>query len=115
MKKILVVFAHPAAHKSKVHKELSEAARTVEGLTISDLYGKYPDFFINVREEQRLLLENDIIVLDAEFSGLLAAALLSPTLSPKKHDVNVNNTDDIITKLMNLLIMTTSIFTTLRS
>jgi len=62
MKKILVVFAHPAAHKSKVHKELSEAARTVEGLTISDLYGKYPDFFINVREEQRLLLENDIIV-----------------------------------------------------
>jgi glutathione-regulated potassium-efflux system ancillary protein KefG len=62
MNKILVLFAHPAAHKSRIHKRLSEAARSVEGLTFNDLYTKYPDFYIHVKREQKLLLEHDIIV-----------------------------------------------------
>ena len=62
MNKILILFAHPAAHKSRIHKRLSEAARSVEGLTFIDLYAKYPDFYINVKKEQKLLLEHDIII-----------------------------------------------------
>ena len=62
MNRILVLFAHPAAHKSRIHKRLSEAARSVEGLTFNDLYAKYPDFYIQVKREQQLLLEHDIIV-----------------------------------------------------
>jgi glutathione-regulated potassium-efflux system ancillary protein KefG len=62
MNKILVIFAHPALHKSRIHRKLSEAARAVEGVTLHDLYSSFPDFYIAVRKEQKLLTEHDIIV-----------------------------------------------------
>lgn len=62
MNRILVILAHPALHKSKIHKELSEAAKSVNGVSFNDLYSNYPDFYINIKHEQKLLLENDIVV-----------------------------------------------------
>jgi glutathione-regulated potassium-efflux system ancillary protein KefG len=62
MNKILVILAHPALHKSKIHRELSEAAKSVQGVTFNDLYDNYPDFYINIKYEQKLLLEHDIVV-----------------------------------------------------
>lgn len=76
MNKILVIFAHPAIHKSRIHKKLSEVARTAEGLTFNDLYGKYPDFYINVRREQKLLLEHDIIIWQHPFYWYSCPALM---------------------------------------
>ena len=97
MKKILILFAHPAYHKSRINKALINAIQNIEGVitsysihytklydpayhksrinkalinaiqnidgvTVNNLYEKYPDFFIDVPAEQRLLLENDIII-----------------------------------------------------
>ncbi len=62
MNNILILFSHPAIHKSRVHKELCRAARSVAGVTFHDLYGKYPDFYINVKWEQKLLVEHEIII-----------------------------------------------------
>lgn len=62
MNRILVILAHPALHKSKIHKELSEAAKSVSGVTFNDLYSNYPDFYINIKNEQKLLLEHEIVV-----------------------------------------------------
>jgi len=62
MQKILIIFAHPASHKSKINRRLIEGLKTMDGITICDLYEKYPDFFINVKHEQRQLIENDIII-----------------------------------------------------
>jgi glutathione-regulated potassium-efflux system ancillary protein KefG len=76
MYKILVIFAHPALHKSRIHKKLSEAARTVEGLTFNDLYGKYPDFYINIKREQKLLLDHDIIIWQHPFYWYSCPALM---------------------------------------
>ena len=60
--RILVLFAHPAFHKSRVQAVLVAAARAVEGVTFHDLYERYYDFQIDVEHEQRLVKEHDLIV-----------------------------------------------------
>lgn len=62
MARILVLFAHPALEKSRVNIRFAQAAQNVKGLTFCDLYEIYPDFFIDVAAEQRLLAAHDIIV-----------------------------------------------------
>ena len=74
--KILVLFAHPAMEKSKVNIELCRAIRDIDGVTFRDLYEIYPDFLIDVDEEQRLLLEHDVIVLQHPFYWYSGPAIL---------------------------------------
>lgn len=76
MKKILVLFAHPAYHKSRINKRLIEAISNMDGVTINNLYEEYPDFFIDVKAEQKLLLEHDIIIWHHPFYWYSAPALL---------------------------------------
>jgi len=64
---VLVLFGHPALHKSRVNRVLVAAARDVEGVTVHDLYENYPDLDIDVAAEQRLLLDHDVIVLQHPF------------------------------------------------
>lgn len=64
---VLVLFAHPALHKSRVNRALVRAAREVDGVTVHDLYESYPDFDIDVAAEQQLLLDHDIIVMQHPF------------------------------------------------
>jgi glutathione-regulated potassium-efflux system ancillary protein KefF len=58
----LVLFAHPQAHLSRVNRPLAEAARTVAGVQVHDLYDTYPDFYIDVAAEQARLAAADIVV-----------------------------------------------------
>lgn len=76
MKKILIIFAHPAFQKSRINLKLTEAVRTLEGVTFHDLYENYPDFFIDVRREQKLLQQHDIIVWHHPFYWYSSPALL---------------------------------------
>ena len=62
-RRILVLFAHPALERSRVNRALARGLDTLEGVTFHDLYEAYPDFDVDVRREQSLLLEHDIIVL----------------------------------------------------
>lgn len=59
--KILVLFAHPAFHKSKVNKIMVDGLSNIDGLTFHDLYQEYPELDIDVKREQKLLLEHDVI------------------------------------------------------
>jgi len=59
---VLILFAHPALEKSRVNRVLIRDVRDIRGVTFHDLYEAYPDFDIDVRHEQQLLLEHDIIV-----------------------------------------------------
>lgn len=61
--RILVLFAHPAFHKSKVNKMLVDGLADMEGVTFHDLYQVYPELEINVKREQELLLDHDVIIL----------------------------------------------------
>jgi len=62
MKKILVIYAHPAHYKSRVNRALLNALVPLNGVTVHDLYDTYPDFHIDIQQEQELLIEHDIIV-----------------------------------------------------
>lgn len=59
---ILILFAHPALQNSRVNRQLIKYVAGLDGVTFHDLYEAYPDFNIDVKHEQNLLLENDIIV-----------------------------------------------------
>ncbi len=76
MNKILVLFAHPALEKSRVHTTLIKSIGDINGITINDLYQLYPDFDIDVEREQQLLLKHDIIVWQHPFYWYSGPALL---------------------------------------
>lgn len=59
---ILLLYAHPEPHHSIANKALISGASELEHVTVHDLYGTYPDFFIDIRHEQALLSQHDIIV-----------------------------------------------------
>ena len=74
--RILLLHAHPAPHKSRVNRALVEAAAKVKGVTVRHLYELYPDFLVNVREEQRLLQEHDVLVMQHPLYWYSAPALV---------------------------------------
>lgn len=76
MKKVLIIFAHPAFHKSRINRQLINAVKDTEDVTVNNLYENYPDFFIDVEREQELLTTNDIIVWHHPFYWYSAPALL---------------------------------------
>lgn len=63
MSRILVVYAHAAPNASRVNRRMVAAARSVPGVTVSELYELYPDFVIDVDHEQNLLAKAELIVL----------------------------------------------------
>jgi len=59
---ILLVYAHPHHGRSIANRALISAARDVDGVTLHPLYDRYPDFSIDVAEEQRRLAAARVIV-----------------------------------------------------
>ena len=76
MAKVLVLFAHPAYEKSRVHKRLNLHVRGLEAVTFRDLYENYPDLDIDVKKEQQLLLEHDIIIFQHPFYWYSSPAII---------------------------------------
>ena len=76
MNKVLVLFAHPALQRSRVNRRLVEAVTSLEGVTLHDLYERYPDFDIDVAGEQQLLLDHEVVVLQHPFFWYSVPALL---------------------------------------
>lgn len=60
--RILVLYAHPAPHRSRINRRLADAARSIDGVLLHDLYETYPDFFIDVAREQALVEQADVVV-----------------------------------------------------
>ena len=78
--RVLVLFAHPALQKSRIHRHLAAAARGVPGVTFHDLYEAYPDLHVDVDREQGLLLRHDVIVFQHPFYWYSCPALLKEWL-----------------------------------
>jgi glutathione-regulated potassium-efflux system ancillary protein KefG len=72
----LLVLAHPALERARLNPALAEAAQAMPGVTLRDLYEVYPDFTVDVRTEQRLLVEHDLIVLQFPLFWYSAPSLL---------------------------------------
>lgn len=79
-KSILVIYAHPAPHLSRVNHPLAAAAAGLQGVTVHDLYQTYPDFYIDVPAEQARLAAADVIVFVHPIQWYSMPALLKEWL-----------------------------------
>lgn len=76
MKSVLILFAHPALEKSRVNARLIQEVQDLPGVTFHDLYEAYPDFLIDVKREQKLLTDHEVIVMQHPFYWYSTPALL---------------------------------------
>jgi glutathione-regulated potassium-efflux system ancillary protein KefG len=76
MRRILVQLAHPVLERSQVMRPLVESIGDLEGVTINDLYERYPTLTIDVAAEQKLLVEHDVIVFHHPFYWYSTPAIL---------------------------------------
>jgi glutathione-regulated potassium-efflux system ancillary protein KefG len=67
MARVLILFAHPALERSRVHRALVERLPGGSDVTFHDLYEAYPRLDIDVEREQQLLLDHDVIVFQHPF------------------------------------------------
>jgi len=65
--RLLILFAHPALERSRVHRRLLAHRPVRQDLTFHDLYEEYPDFDIDVSREQALLTAHDIVAVQHPF------------------------------------------------
>lgn len=66
-KKILILYFHPRFENSRSMKALVNIAETLSNITLRDMYEIYPDYNVDIKEEQRILLEHDIIIWQHPF------------------------------------------------
>ena len=76
MTRVLILFAHPALEKSRINRRLAAAVRDLDGVTFQDLYEAYPDFDVDIRHEQKLLEEHDVVVMQHPFYWYSTPALV---------------------------------------
>jgi glutathione-regulated potassium-efflux system ancillary protein KefF len=62
MARVLVIYAHPTPHRSRVNRRLAEAARVLPSVLVQDLYEAYPDFYIEAATEQALVVDAETLV-----------------------------------------------------
>ncbi|AWH85804.1 NAD(P)H oxidoreductase [Flavobacterium album] len=60
--KILILFAHPLFEKSNANSVLTRNIPDSPNITFHDLYQEYPDFDIDMKREQELLYNHNIII-----------------------------------------------------
>lgn len=66
-RKVLFILAHPYISRSIANKAIVDHLKSVDQVTIHDLYESYPYFNIDVRKEQDLLRSHDLIVFQHPF------------------------------------------------
>jgi putative NADPH-quinone reductase len=76
MKKILLNLVHPDFKNSIVNKELLNGIKDLDNVTINNLYDHYPNFEIDIKKEQKLLLEHDIILFQFPMYWFSSPSLL---------------------------------------
>jgi glutathione-regulated potassium-efflux system ancillary protein KefG len=75
-RRILVQLAHPVLERSRVNRRLAAAVSKLDGVTLNDLYEVYPRMNIDVKREQKLLLEHDVVVFQHPFYWYSAPAMV---------------------------------------
>ncbi|KIN11473.1 glutathione-regulated potassium-efflux system ancillary protein KefG [Vibrio mytili] len=78
--RVLVIYAHPEPHNSIANQVMIKKIQSLEHVMVHDLYGAYPDFFIDIKHEHALLLEHDVIVFHHPLYMYSCPALLKEWL-----------------------------------
>jgi glutathione-regulated potassium-efflux system ancillary protein KefG len=77
---VLVLFAHPALHRSRANRALLDAASSVPGVEVHDLYETYPDLIIDMENEQRRIAAARALVFQHPFYWYSAPSLIKEWL-----------------------------------
>lgn len=80
MANVLILFAHPALEKSRVHKRLLVQIPAGADMRLHDLYEHYPNFDIDIAYEQQLLLQHDVIIFQHPLYWYSSPALIKQWL-----------------------------------
>jgi glutathione-regulated potassium-efflux system ancillary protein KefG len=72
----LFIIAHPFLERSRANRAVLEAVHGLDGVTIRNLYDLYPYFHIDVEEEQRQMIDHDLVVIQHPFFWYSMPALL---------------------------------------
>lgn len=64
---LLLLYAHPAQHRSQVNQKMFECACAIDGVTAIDLYREYPRFNIDINLEQSRLLTHSTVIFQFPF------------------------------------------------
>lgn len=73
---ILVLVFHPNITQSRVNKKMAESIANEDNVIVRNMYDIYPDFKINVEQEQNYLLKADRIILQFPFYWYSTPSLL---------------------------------------
>lgn len=80
MKKVLIIFAHPAKARSMINSALRYAVEGLVNVTFHDLYATYPDFLIDVKQEQLLCEQHDVFIFQHPFYWYSTPAIMKEWL-----------------------------------
>lgn len=73
---ILIICAHSDLPHSRVNAALLHAAGALPDVRITDLYGRYPDFFVDIAAEQADLLAHETVILQHPLNWYSVPAML---------------------------------------
>ncbi len=76
MRRVLILFAHPVYERSRVNRRMVDAVSDLDGVTVHDLYTVYPTMRVDVRREQALLVEHDVVVFQHPFYWYSTPAIM---------------------------------------
>ncbi len=76
VRRILLLLAYPSLDRSEVNHPMADAVVDLDGITLIDLYAKYPDFQIDIDREQQRLLQHDVVVFQHPLYWYSTPALL---------------------------------------
>ncbi len=74
--KIVILVFHPVLHKSRVNSVLLNAVEGLGGVSFRYMYDLYPDYQIDIKKEQEVLLQHDIIIWQHPLYWYSAPSLL---------------------------------------
>lgn len=72
----LIILAHPNIGSSKINSKLINSIKNENSITVKNLYDLYPDFKIDVKQEQEDLLKANKIIFQFPFYWYNCPALL---------------------------------------
>lgn len=77
MKEVTIIFAHPFIDQSVANAEIiSFLQRECSDYNVRDLYKLYPNFKIDVKKEQEILMHSDILIFQFPFFWYSVPTLL---------------------------------------
>jgi putative NADPH-quinone reductase len=71
-----LLYAHPYGRHSYVNQYLIKAIQSLPNLDVADLYQAFPDFYINVQQQQLQLQKSTVIILQFPIQSGFPPALL---------------------------------------